>query len=457
MSVFTTTGRAAATTFVTDYQSIGINAANLGWASTYEGKTLAFGALEGSYSLHSEALLRQDLRREFFNSRKDLTWAERKEAARAFADAGLQLNADVMLAGVAYQNESIGGIGLQIRDRAQWSSKFGPFASELVFEGYGADYFDLLVLASGDTINNVAGLPDDSLALVVAGLANDPQLLGRLFDGTHVNFNWYREYALGYGRMIVASEGFELFAGIGVKHLVGLGIIQIATEGERFSAFSSLSDDFDIDYGNGVQRRRNAGLPRAAGRGWGFDMGLSALINDRIKLGVAINNIGSIKWTGNSYEASNGSLGTLATNGIDNYNFFGNIEEFVTNSGLFEWQPGAERNIALPTDLRAGAGLIVNEKVEVGADLVLPLNDVPGNFRSPLFGVGGHVNALPWLRLATGISVGGGYPVKVPIGGTLILGKGTYEAGLASRDVITFFTSRNPTISLAVGLLRFRF
>src|SRR5436190_2115418 len=81
MSVFNTTGRAAATTFVTDYQAVGINPSNLGWKWRYENKHLAFGVAEGSYSIYSEALTREDMRNRVINVDVTFTEAEKQEAA----------------------------------------------------------------------------------------------------------------------------------------------------------------------------------------------------------------------------------------------------------------------------------------------------------------------------------------------------------------------------------------
>ena len=53
MSVFSSTGRADATTFVTDYQAIGINPANLGWAGRYPKKKVFIGLAESSFSAYS--------------------------------------------------------------------------------------------------------------------------------------------------------------------------------------------------------------------------------------------------------------------------------------------------------------------------------------------------------------------------------------------------------------------
>ncbi|MBL0045197.1 MAG: hypothetical protein IPP33_12640 [Flavobacteriales bacterium] len=170
MSAFSSTGHAAATTFVTDYQAIGINPANLGWKWRFENKHIAIGLLEGTYSIYSDALTRDDMRHRMINVDLDFTEAEKQAAGRAFADAGVTLNADVMLMGACYASEKLGGFAFQVRDRAQWNSKFGPGMAELMFEGYRSNYFDLLVLVTGDTMPNYSSLPPDSLALMRSGL-----------------------------------------------------------------------------------------------------------------------------------------------------------------------------------------------------------------------------------------------------------------------------------------------
>src|SRR5690606_34288761 len=98
-SSFTSTGRGGATSFVTDYQSIGINPANLGWTWRFENKKFAFGLNEMSYSIHSEALSKTEIRDEFRYAIKngtlsEFTYEEKINAAQSFANSGLALNFD---------------------------------------------------------------------------------------------------------------------------------------------------------------------------------------------------------------------------------------------------------------------------------------------------------------------------------------------------------------------------
>lgn len=463
LSVFNATGRAASTTFVEDYQAIGINPANLGWKWRHAGKHIAFGLAEGSYSVHSDALTRDDIRHRLLNTDFRFTQAQKEQAGRTFADAGIIGNADLMLFGAAMTTEKAGGFGFQVRDRMQVDARFGPLTAELAFLGYRSDYFNLLVLVTGDTIPNYANLPPDSIALIALGIATRPRLLSNVLDGSHLRASWYREFNFSYGLPLVRNEDLELDLGAGVKYLLGIGIVDISSANGAATGFTAITPALGIDP-ESMERRPDAPslartflAPRSAGRGFGMDLGIAMRIRNKWKLGASVCNIGSINWTGNVYTAGQGSLIDLATAGLQNYNLINGLQDFVTNTGILHWEEARSTRRALPSTGRIGAGLTAGQWLELGIEVVAPLNDEPGGLPAAAFGIGGDIRPMPWLQLSTGFSAGGGYALKMPVGITFIAGNGTWEAGLASRDAITFFVQRNPTLSLSMGFLRFRF
>lgn len=462
LSVFTTTGRGAATTFVTDYQAVGVDPANLGRPDRYRDKHIAFGLAEGAFSVHAGALTKAELREHFLRADRLFAHDEKMDAARRIADAPFALNVDLMLAGVSYRSDALGGFGFLVRDHAQWTSTFSPLAAELLFLGSSAAYFDQVVLSNGDTIPNNGDLPETTIARIVAGLSTDPQRFSSLLDGTHIAMEWHREFNLSYGRAIAHTDAVDLYAGAGVKYLLGIGIVDVAAEGGGFTAFSSLSPYFDVDYGTagmGSTTRvtgRDAVLPKAVGRGFGIDLGLSATVHQRVKLGVAVTDLGAITWTGNVYTANDAFLTDLTTDGLENYDVFHGIDDFVSDSGIITWQGERRRTVALPSTLRVGASYRLGELAEVGVDVVAPLNDAPGNPEKALLAIGGDIRPLPWLQVSAGIATGGGYDTRVPVGIVLDPFRGTWEFGVATRDAITFFSDTDPTLSLCAGFLRFR-
>jgi hypothetical protein len=463
LSVFSTTGRAAATTFVTDYQAIGINPANLGWAGRWPKKKLSIGLAEASFSAYSEALKREDLHASVLGRFNDLNQEQKTAAAKDFANAGVTVNVDIMSFGAAFRTDAFGGLGFQVRDRAQWNSVFGPLASDLLFMGSSSSYFDQLVLSSGDTIPNAIGLSQATVDQIVEGIRNgEPLTLSTLFKGTHVSFTWYREYDLSYGRSIIHNDALEFYAGVGLKYLSGIGILDLSTDASgTYTAFSALSPFFDVDYGKATlstnATARNSFLPRAVGHGFGLELGLSAIIAQKWKVGASVTNIGSIKWEGNVYSANDAFVTSLISDGLDSYDVLDGIDDIVSENNTDSWQSEGSRSVALPTNVRLGAGLVLGDLAEVGADVVLPMNDEPGNYNKAVLGIGGDLRPVKWLQLSAGVVTGGDYDTKLPVGITFDVGQGTWEFGVASRDAITYFTENNPTVSLCVGFLRFRF
>jgi len=198
-------------------------------------------------------------------------------------------------------------------------------------------------------------------------------------------------------------------------------------------------------------------LPKTVGSGMGLDLGISVVIGEKLKIGLALNDIGSITWDGNVYQASDAELIDMASPGFNSYNIFEQAQNILGDSGVFDWNGIVEKKVNLPTHFRAGVGYKASEKFEIGLDMVIPANDVAGNYEKPLIAVGLDLVPIPWLRLSSGITTGGNYNLNIPVGVVVMLSEGAWELGVASRDAVTFFSETSPTLSLSAGFLRFRF
>jgi len=112
-------------------------------------------------------------------------------------------------------------------------------------------------------------------------------------------------------------------------------------------------------------------------------------------------------------------------------------------------------------NFRGGVSYRFNSIIEAGFDVYLPLGDkVPGNFESPVFGLGTKVNPANWVQLSISVVNGGKCGTTVPIEVSFFpinSDKTIWEVGFASRDMISFFKQNNPTVSYAFGFLRFAF
>ncbi len=480
-SSFTSTGRGGATTFATDYQCLGINPANLGWDSKFSKKRFALGFNEMTYSIFSEALQKQELRDQIKGLIKgnstDFTYDQKVQAANDFAQAGFAINADFGAFGFAFSDAKFGGIAFRVNDRFQWFSKFGDKASQLLFLGKTASYFDSLMVLSNngqDTsyyANNAANLATIDRDSILKGFASIPKKMSEILDGSNISLSWTREWNVSYGRRLFGDSSFAMYMGVGLKYFQGIGMLNIRSVNGELEAFSSLSPAFNIDYNTAAANATNEIKsskffpPKSVGQGFGFDFGLNIVIKNKVKIGAALINMGSIKWSGNVYTVKDTLLSASDANGLNNFNVYSQLGDIMGAKGLLTLKGQKDTTIKLPSMCRFGLSFKIGKRVELGFDALLPFNKVPGSYQQGLFGFGGDIMPAKWLKFSLGFVTGGNTTpqtvsaanVQVPIGITLIGGKGSYEMGVASRDAITFFTQNGPTLSLSMGFMRFRF
>lgn len=460
-SAFTLAGKGVAAPFATDYQALGINPANLHFDPMFEGKNWALGTSEMGVSIFSEALTKEELRKNLtFQSLDELSPQERKDAIAQFTDSRWTADLDFMHFGMAYRNDVVGGFAFSARERLNLDMKLGPEAADLMFNGYNSDYFDELVLSTGDTIPT-GNYSQDTLDLVVNGIV-DPeniQSISQLLNGTDISVNWVREYNLGYGRRVLNTDDLDVYAGVGLKYLQGMANISIRAEDGTINGLSATSPFLNIDYGEAEASNPSAiseeGLV-PVGRGFGVDLGASVVVADKFTISAALNDIGGMTWTGNVYQLKDTVLTETFEDGVETVSLVDQLAQFMTNEDLLEWEGEQEYTTKLPTTFRLGAGLALGERIRVGAELVAPLNDDPTNIDRAVLAVGGDVRPVRWMSLNMGFISGGNYNTKIPAGVTFHFGDGSYEVGVASRDMITFFTDNQPTASLSAGFLRFR-
>jgi len=462
LSNFTATGRAGiSSTLATDYQAQGVNPANLAMVPSYDGKhhTIGFGEL--GFSVYSDALSKLNLRSALFDPNKKLSIDEKTQAAQDFAGKGLTVNMDFLYAGYAWQKVSGGsGFAFTMRERAQWYSKFNPLAAEIMFRGFNANtYFDsLLTNIRFDTLT----LKDTTE--IIGAISKVPQFLSQILDGTRIAMSWNREYGFSYGVNVIDNFDFKLDVGVGVKYIQGIGYLDIQSDGKTLKAFIASSPWFGIKFGNNGQLKQSSDsinlgfLPNSAGMGLGFEFGATAIIKDHFRVSASLTDLGSINYQTNVYTATDAKLTNIRNDGFSNYNFFKNAEQFDGfQKDLIRWDGLKNRRQDLPTKIRTGFA-ISYEKWNAGIETVIPLNSASGNFVRPIYSIGGEYRVLDWLRLGSGLLVGGNYTsALIPFGLTFVTGGGLWEMGIASRDILTYIKQKKPMLSLSTGFLRFRF
>jgi len=448
ISAYNATGGGYSTTFLTDYQCIGVNPANLGW--TWNENSINLGFMESAVGIYSEPLTRKQVWGDLFDESIDLDSAGKILASTDFTNKLLWAQAGVTWIGVSYQHEKIGGFAFTIRDRMLWSTLLNDQASAFLFQGYNyTAYFD-----------STANVGTDS----IIGYSTDPQMASNVYQGTKLHALWYREYNFGYGRKIMEKEDFTWYGGIALRYIAAYGGYQYLQDLSNEKAFSAFSPVFEVDYDEPTPSQINESGLKRVGDGFGFDLGFTFLIKQKIRIGLAVNDIGWITYNGNVYAGNDVNVYQIETAGLDNYNIFSQGQLIVADNAPGDpsmWTGLEKKKVSLAMNFRGGASYLINDKVEVGIDSYIPLNkDIPGRYEKAMMGVGVHYDPAKWVQLSLGIVTGGNVGTNVPLGVSFFPVRNenvTWQLGLATRDVISFFKSKNPTVSFAFGFLRFSF
>jgi hypothetical protein len=143
--------------------------------------------------------------------------------------------------------------------------------------------------------------------------------------------------------------------------------------------------------------------------------------------------------------------------GIETLDVNSVLNTFDGLDALLNWKGEESRITRLNTTARLGFGFEEQQKFRIGFDVIAPMNDSKANIQQAAINVGVEVSPWPWLHLQTGFSDGGNYGRRMPAGIYFTVGEGAYEMGVATRDLLTYFNDDNPTLSMALGFLRFRF
>ncbi|GAB2959852.1 hypothetical protein GCM10027048_29070 [Hymenobacter coalescens] len=436
LSNFGSTGRGGvANTFVSDYQAIGINPANLARIGSPK---VAFGLLQYGVGLGSQSLTREQMNRFIRRVDDNLSAAEKQELARAFtSDDALNLNADILTFGASASILGLGTLAVSNQQRIVSHIGLNKNMAEILFLGRNAPIYQ-------NYDRRTAPLVSTAL------------------EGTRMQMSWLNEFNVAFGRRILDNDLFQLSAGVAYRYIEGVGVVDIRAEGGKLNAFGAVSPLFDINYGDLARnpqfnyRNGGSGL-RPVGKGNGFDLGVAIEAGKALRIGLALTDVGSMTWEGNLLTANDQKLKQLNSTGVGTYNFFKEAAQLVAagTDSIFQYQPSASRKEDLPTKLRGGVGFRISEYFETGLDVTVPLNEAAGNLPKPFIGAGVDFKPVHWLRLSSGLSTGAGYGFSLPLGITLATKH--YEAGISTRDMVGLFTSEHPYASVAAGFLRFKF
>lgn len=254
---------------------------------------------------------------------------------------------------------------------------------------------------------------------------------GKVYDFSDASVEawWVRSFAFSYARQLefLCDGFFEKFGfGFSLKYYQGFGYLatkDITTylktnpngtiSGQaNLLAYSALSEDFGIVYDfENVERQSNLSIfPSPVGKGFGFDLGFSAQLDERWKIAAAITDIGQITWNKNT--ARFVSEGDIIVTDISNKAQRDSVFDKIFGTG----EPIKLFVTKLATALRFGTAFLVSKDNEEGFpgrllvafDYNQGLNNMPGNSTNPRISFGAEWR--PWRsfpNIRTGFELGG--------------------------------------------------
>jgi hypothetical protein len=444
LSNFSATGRGGVVnTFASDYQTLGINPANLG----RDGNSIvSFTIGELGAGIGSQSLTKSQFNQLLLHTDDNLSATERKAlVANLTGNNALNINVDATAFGLAVSlPPGLGTVAVSVRQRLSGHAALNQNSADIIVNGQNAAIMQQYYDAAGNPRSGTQA-----------------PMLSAALDGTTMQLALTNEYNIGYGVQVVDLPGFKVSAGAGYRYIQGLGIADVRISGGSFAGYTALSPLFNISYTQSTQANptfnyRDGSKLQPVGTGQGYDLGLAAEIGKVVRLGASITDLGSVTWTGNVLTASDQKLKYTAYDGMQNYDVVRSmLNQFSDNEqSLFTYQAAQEHKADLPTKLRLGGGVRISEYFEAGLDVTLPLNKVAGNLTSPFVGAGLDYKPVRWVRLSSGVSGGAGYNLSLPLGVTFVTP--IWEAGFSTRNVMGYFTQNNPYVSAALGFLRFK-
>ncbi len=299
--------------------------------------------------------------------------------------AHTQFNFDVTEFGFTVQSATIGGIGFSVSERLGINLDIPEGYVKMLLEGFpetGATY---------------------------------------TLDNTSVTASWLREFNLSYARVLPFELKWakNISVGIGIKYIQGFGyfgtdhyrgnIQTVVTQDGTALASIPISGNFDfLQYQSHIPDSNFVNnIMKPAGKGFGFDFGVSAEVFQAFRVGVSMTDIGKVTWDQNTK--------AIVGNGHFEVSDFGQ-QDSIKNAFKGDTHDTTSFTSSLPTALHIGASLQLDKSAFVSSfpgqlllavDMHFGFNDEPGNSKSPRFAVGAEYRPVNAIPIRTGISLGG--------------------------------------------------
>ncbi len=434
--LFNYMGLGASTALVTDYQTIGVNPANLGLVTQHN---VAFEIGGAGFSLFSDGLPKSALRDFSFGNTTEISIEEQLAIAKDLMGESYKINTKINVLAFSFGMGKAGTLAMSFGLALNQSFRMGGVASSLFFEGFDYEgYFDTIV-----------STPDGGY-----GVAYDPLSLSEKTDSTQLSFNVQTAVDLAWGRQWFAGENLNLYAGVGARYVMSYAYVDFSSTDGEIGGQAALGLDLinTPDFINTFDANQQPFQP--VGTGIGFDVGVTAELFQNLRLSGAIVNIGNVNYTLNTLAFNDIVLDTVYYEGVESTAAGDIISTLLKDEEIIGYEGVENFTAPLPTTMRLGASYNVTNFLTVAGDVNVPVSTTARNFSAAQIGLGARVTVARFLQLSTGVTSGGGYGLNVPAG--LIFNFPFMEFGLGTRDIAIFFGEDNPTISWVFGIMRFK-
>jgi len=381
------------------------------------------------------------------------TLSERRKVAAQLAEQPTSMQVDLRWVGWS-RHGSKGGWAWSIEDR--YSASLDPSAAlaDFAMLGPASSVFDAVLLTDGSTVS-VDSITDEQFAMAQEGIRNGGiPLVYELLDGGSFAVQHVRSYGAGFGLNLLKTKALGLAFGLGAKYYRGTGYYEVDTE--RREAFAAFNRGFGTDL---VADNATLGsLLRPAGFGVAIDLAVRAEVAGLWFASLAINELGSMDWQGESYSLESPVADLSGWSDLDG-GVLDILNQGLAPTALFLSATPERRVVSLPTRVRLNGGMRFGNRATIGVELGAPLNDAL--LRQPTeIGVGGKFN---WA----GIHVMGGLRwqnergIRTPVAVVWAPESSSGQLGLATGDLTGFLSpkrrwswgwSYTRTISKARGL-----
>ncbi|MDW8465945.1 MAG: DUF5723 family protein [Chloroherpetonaceae bacterium] len=255
----------------------------------------------------------------------------------------------------------------------------------------------------------------------------------------------------------------NFYAGLALKYVQ---VFAFAHLDNQFTIFTSRTGDslamrLSYQWTAAVPERIPVILsPEALGSGFGVDVGISAEVYRGLTIGLSLNNIGGLSFSGSQVQQRLADTTVRFTGFTDPFDDQKTQREIDSLRKAIEHvRPSqAPFGFALPTVLRLGTAFDLRKYSDLPLTLMLNwvqgVNTNFGNTTMPLVAFGVEWRAVPTLPIRAGLRIGGNELPALAFGISFDTPEAAFD--LATRDVLGFFSpSAAKQFSVSVGM-RFR-